>query len=152
MIRSDYIINKIAAAFHIESTDKDSVYTDFCSKDGNNRRVRFSNHGVILSTWYKHQTEPYQLNKSKNIALTFLMTKDECKEKNVTFSTSAVNKTKVLNDLGIPIDDNFKVMHYIYQSWKIEEAHIELIIKAIDSFINRIFYFRFDIYCIIFVT
>lgn len=42
------------------------------------------------------------------------MTKDECKEKNVTFSTSAVNKTKVLNYLGIPIDDNFKVMHYIY--------------------------------------
>lgn len=102
-------------------------------------RVRISDHGVILSNWYKHYCDSEcRLSESDNLAITFMPNKEECQETGKTFPTKIVNKTKVYadKDAKTNIEETFVVMHYLYRSWKLVEDDIIAIGMALKIFIN----------------
>jgi len=135
--RSDEIIERILKSLGLQRTDS-SEYKTY-TVDGKLLRVRVSDHGVNLSSWYRNnQGEEVPLNDSDNIAFTFLPNKEECAERGEEFRTTAINKTTVYSDVSTmtPIDFQFTVMHYIYQSWKFTEERLQALVSKIVEYTN----------------
>lgn len=135
--RSDEIIDSILKSLGLQRTDS-SEYKTY-TVDGKLLRVRVSDHGVNLSSWYRNnQGEEIPLNDSDNIAFTFLPNREECAERGEEFRTTAINKTTVYSDAATmtPIDFKFTVMHYIYQSWKFTEERLQALVSKIVEYTN----------------
>jgi hypothetical protein len=121
-----------------------SIYKDYPLSNGAYLRLRISDHGVNLSTWFKRNKEQRaekpllpKLNRSTNIAITFAPTEDECKSKGINFPQKAINKTGVKTDAGNNVKPQFSVGHIQYASWLINTFDIEQISVAIVSFTNN---------------
>jgi hypothetical protein len=135
--RSDEIIERILKSLGLQRTDS-SEYKTY-TVDGKLLRVRVSDHGVNLSSWYRNnQGEEVPLNDSDNIAFTFLPNREECAERGEEFRTTAINKTTVYSDISTmtPIDFQFTVMYYIYQSWKFTEERLQALVSKIVEYTN----------------
>ena len=118
-----------------------STYHDYPVSEGIYIRLRVSDHGVNLSTWFKKNKEQRaddpslpKLNKSTNIAITFAPTENECIAKGIAFPQKAINKTIVKTDSGNNVKPQFSVGHIQYASWLIDKKDIELLSFAIISF------------------
>ncbi len=142
-LRSDYIIVRLLAELGFErvtaSTYAEYSYIDMETNQRSVLRVRISDHGVILSNWYKHYSDSeYRLSESENIAITFMPNKEECQESGKDFPPKIVNKTNVYvnKETKTIVEETFTVMHYLYRSWKLVEEDIDDIAYAIRDFVN----------------
>lgn len=118
-----------------------STYQDYVLPNGSYLRLRISDHGVNLSTWFKHNKEQREedtslpkLNKSANIAITFAPNEDECTERGIDFPQKAINKTMVKTAAGNNVKPQFCVGHIQYASWLLTDTDAELIATAIKAF------------------
>ena len=138
-LSSDYIIKSVLAALDIHSTGP-TTYQTSISPDGILLRIRISNHGVNLSTWYaKNINEIVPLRDSNNVAITFLPNREECKSAKIPYPPKAINKTTVYTsrDSKTAIDksEDFSVEHYCYESWRMDDNAVNLVIGAIRGYI-----------------
>ena len=93
--RSDEIIKDILDALNL-TRETPSTYVTSMAQDGKFTRLRVSDHGVNMSSWYKSNVgEEVPLTDSVNLALTFLPNKEECMEQNIPYPPKAINKTQV---------------------------------------------------------
>ncbi len=132
---SKKIIKAVLAALGIAGI-KSSVYITY-SVEGRLLRVRVSDHGVNLSTWYRNmQGQIVHLDESDNIAFTFLPNKEECMSLRIKYPPKAINKTQVFSDIRsrTPIEDDFTVTHYVYRSWRIDEETLSCLIYGIVTY------------------
>lgn len=120
-----------------------STYKDYVLPDGKHIRLRISDHGINLSTWYNKNKEQRagnpslpKLNASTNIAITFAPTEAECKEKGIEFPQKAINKTRVKTGAGNNVKPQFSVGHIQYASWLLSDSNIQQIAAAIVKFTN----------------
>ncbi len=118
-----------------------STYQDYVLPNGLYLRLRISNHGVNLSTWFNKNKEQRdedpllpKLNKSTNIAISFAPNEEECAEKGIDFPQKAINKTRVKTDAGNNVKPQFSVGHIQYASWLLTDTDTELIATAIKAF------------------
>ena len=138
VLSSDYIIKRILAALDIHSIGP-SIYQSSIGPNGVLLRIRISNHGVNLSTWYvKNTNEIIPLKDSINVAITFLPNKQECEKAKTPFPPKAINKTSVYisKESRIVIQDSeeFTVEHYCYKSWRMDDNAVDLVIGAIKGY------------------
>ena len=138
ILSSDYIIQRILTALNLQSIGA-STYQTSISQNGTFLRVRISNHGVNLSTWYaKNKDEVVPLKDSNNVAITILPNRQECKRENIPFPQKIINKTTVNTSKDskqhIPKSEDFTVEHFCYESWKMDENAINLVIAAIKKY------------------
>lgn len=141
VLTSDYIINRILAALDIHSIGP-STYQTSIGPNGLLLRIRISNHGVNLSTWYaKNTNEIIPLKDSINVAITFLPNKQECEKTKIPFPPKAINKTTVYTSkeskTAIQKSEDFIVEHYCYESWRMDDEAINLVIGAIKRYMNN---------------
>ena len=134
------LISKVLNYLGLER-EEISTYQNYILPNGSYLRLRISNHGVNLSTWFKKNKEQRKvdpslpkLNKSTNIAITFSPNKEECVEKGIDFPQKAINKTNVKTDAGNNVKPQFSVGHIQYASWLLTDNDIELIAAAITVF------------------
>lgn len=135
---SNEIINEILNHLNVIKTGN-STYLTHQTITGKYIRLRISDHGVNMSSWYRNNNgEDIPLNESVNISLTFLPNREECLGKGLTFPQKAINKTNVFKGRNSKqiIDYNFTIIHYVYASWKINYQYLELIIESILIFIE----------------
>ena len=137
---SSRIIDMILEVLGINRKDI-STYQDYPVSDGIYIRLRVSDHGVNLSTWFRKNKEQRtdnpslpKLNKTTNVAITFALTEKECKAKGVAFPQKAINKTAVKTDAGNNVKPQFSVGHIQYASWLINKTDIEQLSSAIIQF------------------
>ena len=142
-LRSEYIITRILAELGFErvtaSTYAEYSYINTETHERNTLRVRISDHGVILSNWYKHYSDSEcRLSESDNLAITFMPNKEECHKNGNEFPPKIINKTKVYMDMETKttIEETFVVIHYLYRSWKLVEEDIIEISDSLKNFIN----------------
>ena len=121
-----------------------STYQDYPLSDDVFLRLRVSDHGVNLSTWYRHNQRQREenpslpkLNLSTNIAITFAPNKEECVAKGISFPQKAINKTRVKTAAGNNVKPQFSVGHIQYASWLIDDTDIEQIAAAVVAFTQR---------------
>ena len=138
ILSSDYIIQRVLTALNLQSVGA-STYQTSISQNGTVLRVRISNHGVNLSTWYaKNKDEIVPLKNSNNVAITILPNRQECEREKIPFPPKAINKTMVNTSKDsktpIPQSENFTVEHYCYESWRMDENDINLVIEAIKGY------------------
>ena len=134
------IIDSILRALGISREDI-STYCDYLLPNGTYLRLRISDHGVNLSTWFKENKKQREidsslpkLNGSTNVALTFAPNKDECLKKRITFPQKAINKTSVKTETGRNVKPQFSVGHIQYASWLIDNEDVEKISSAVLAF------------------
>lgn len=137
---SSEIINIILQVLGIKREDI-STYRDYTLPNGAILRLRISDHGVNLSTWFRKNIEQREKNpslsklyKSANIALTFAPNKEECIKKGIAFPQKAINKTRVKSETGKNVKPQFSVGHIQYASWRIDNSDVEKISKAVKDF------------------
>ncbi len=138
VLSSGYVIQRILSALNLQSIGA-STYQTAISQNGTVLRVRISNHGVNLSTWYaKNKDEIVPLKNSNNVAITILPNRQECEKEKIPFPPKAINKTKVntskVSTTPIPLSENFTVEHYCYESWRLDVDDISLVIEAIRGY------------------
>ena len=121
-----------------------STYRDYPLSDDVFLRLRVSDHGVNLSTWYRKNQKQREenpslpkLNLSTNIAITFAPNKEECEAKGISFPQKAINKTSVKTAVGKNVKPQFSVGHIQYASWLINETDIEQIAAAVVTFTQK---------------
>jgi hypothetical protein len=124
-----------------------STYQDFPLSDDVFLRLRVSDHGVNLSTWYRKNQEQREenpslpkLHLSTNVAITFAPNKEECAAKGISFPQKAINKTGVKTAAGNNVKPQFSVGHIQYASWLIDDGDIEQIAAAVVAFTQKGFY------------
>ena len=147
MFTSAGIIEMILGCLGLKREDI-STYRDYSLPDGGYLRLRLSDHGVNLSTWYKKnltarlndQTVP-KLNESTNIAITFSPGKNECEERGIELPQKIINKTKVKTPKGNNVKPQFSVGHISYASWRLTGNEVGLIISALFRFIEEGIYY-----------
>lgn len=140
--KSSEIIDEVLKALGISREDI-STYKDYVLPNGKYIRLRISDHGINLSTWFNKNKEQRagnpslpKLNASTNIAITFAPTGEECKEKGIKFPQKAINKTMVKTDAGNNVKPQFSVGHIQYASWLLSDSNIQQIAAAIVEFTN----------------
>ncbi len=140
--KSSEIIDEVLKALGISREDI-STYKDYVLPNGKYIRLRISDHGINLSTWFNKNKEQRagnpslpKLNASTNIAITFAPTGEECKEKGIQFPQKAINKTMVKTDAGNNVKPQFSVGHIQYASWLLCDMDIQQIAAAILDCIN----------------
>lgn len=75
---SNEIINEILNHLNVIKTGN-STYLTHQTITGKYIRLRISDHGVNMSSWYRNNNgEDIPLNESVNISLTFLPNREEC--------------------------------------------------------------------------
>lgn len=137
---SEELINMVLNCLGLKREDI-STYQDYVLPNGLYLRLRISNHGVNLSTWFNKNKEQRdedpllpKLNKSTNIAISFAPNEEECAEKGIDFPQKAINKTRVKTDAGNNVKPQFSVGHIQYASWLLTDTDTELIATAIKAF------------------
>lgn len=135
--KSSEIIDEVLKALGISREDI-STYKDYVLPNGKYIRLRISDHGINLSTWFNKNKEQRagnpslpKLNASTNIAITFAPTGEECKEKGIKFPQKAINKTRVKTGAGNNVKPQFSVGHIQYASWLLCDMDIQQIATAI---------------------
>ena len=140
VLSSDYIIQRILTALNLQSIGP-STYQTSITPNGVVLRLRVSDHGVNLSTWYaKNKDEIIPLKDSNNVAITILPNRQECAREKIPFPPKAINKTTVNTSKDsktpIPQNESFTVEHYCYKSWRMDEDAINLVIAAIEGYME----------------
>lgn len=137
---SSEIIDEVLRAIGVNRKEI-STYQDYVLPDGKYLRLRISDHGVNLSTWYNKNKEQREensmlpkLNSSTNIAITFALTEKECKARGIKFPQKAINKTVVKTNSGNNVKPQFSVGHIQYASWLLDISSIQQIAAAILEF------------------
>ena len=117
-----------------------STYVDFPINQKLYIRLRISDHGLILSTWVKKNMEDrkknkdtLRLNQSKNIAISFSPSQEECDKKKLRFPIKIINKTMVKTKQGHNVKPQFIIEHYCYLSWLLTESETSSIIYVIKQ-------------------
>ncbi|MBP5397797.1 MAG: hypothetical protein J6Y32_04095 [Bacteroidales bacterium] len=108
--RSDEIISLVLLGIGVTREDI-STYKDYSYSDGTYLRLRISDHGLFLQNWYKANKEKREsgepvpkLNIGQNLAITFALNEDECKERNIPFPQKIKNVTRVKTALKTCVD------------------------------------------------
>lgn len=137
---SEELINMVLNSLGLKREDI-STYQDYVLPNGLYLRLRISDHGVNLSTWFNKNKEQRdedpllpKLNKSTNIAISFAPNEEECAEKGIDFPQKTINKTRVKTDAGNNVKPQFSVGHIQYASWLLTDTDTELIATAIKAF------------------
>ena len=141
-LSSEAIIDSILRALGISREDI-STYCDYVLPSGTFLRLRISDHGVNLSTWFRKNMKQREenpslpkLNGSTNVALTFAPNKDECLRKGIAYPQKAINKTSVKTEKGRNVKPQFSVGHIQYASWLLVNSDVEKITRAVIAFIE----------------
>lgn len=93
VLSSDYIIQRILTALNLQGIGP-STYQTSITPNGVVLRLRVSDHGVNLSTWYaKNKDVIVPLKDSNNVAITILPNRQECEREKIPFPPKAINKT-----------------------------------------------------------
>ena len=134
------LINKVLNCLGIKR-EEISTYKDYVLPNGSYLRLRISNHGVNLSTWFIKNKEQRagnsslpRLNKSTNIAITFAPNEEECTKKGIIFPQKAINKSSVKTEAGNNVKPQFSVGHIQYASWLLTDTDAELIATTVKKF------------------
>lgn len=139
-LSSEEIIDFILRTLGISREDI-STYRDYVLPNGTYLRLRISDHGVNLSTWFRKNKKQREkdsslpkLNGSTNVALTFAPNKEECLKKGIEFPQKVINKTSVKSEMGRNVKPQFSVGHIQYASWLMDNSDVEKISSAVIAF------------------
>lgn len=139
VFRSDEIINIVLFGIGVTREDV-STYKDYSYSDGSYLRLRVSDHGLFLQNWYDANKRKREKGESvpklfigQNLAITFALNEDECKEKKISFPPKIKNVTKAQTANSNNIKPQFSVRHICYYSWKLTEEDVSSITTSLAT-------------------
>lgn len=85
----------------------------------------------------KQSSSVPKLSIGQNLAITFTLNEEECKEKCISFPQKIKNVTVAQTVNGNNVKPQFSVRHICYYSWKLTESDVKSITTALKTCVDN---------------